>query len=88
LDITGDKATTLQKEKSKLTETKEEETMKNKKHAPVHKEFILAALYGDCLKICKEFAPNFGDKRTGCFMMTMHSLALPFPNGEFFTETT
>jgi hypothetical protein len=22
--------------------------------------------YGDCMKICEDFAPNFGDKRTGC----------------------
>jgi hypothetical protein len=22
--------------------------------------------YGDCLKICEDFSPSFGDKRTGC----------------------
>jgi hypothetical protein len=42
----------------------------------VHKKFVLVdkqsiphitvTFYGDCVKICKNFAPNFGDKRTGC----------------------
>jgi hypothetical protein len=32
----------------------------------VHKEFILAGqtvmFYGECVKMCKDFAPNSGDK--------------------------
>jgi hypothetical protein len=44
----------------------------------VHKEFILAGqtvnsayrttvtFYGDCLKTCENFAPNFGCRRNGC----------------------
>jgi hypothetical protein len=41
-----------------------------------HKEFVLAGqiviphttvtFYGDCVKMCENFAPNFGDKRIGC----------------------
>jgi hypothetical protein len=41
----------------------------------VHKELILAGqtailhiavtFYGNCVKMCKDFAPNFGDKRLG-----------------------
>jgi hypothetical protein len=40
-------------------------------------------LYGECVKICKDFAPNFGNKRTGCCLMTMQHLALPFSPGNF-----
>jgi hypothetical protein len=52
----------------------------------VHKEFVLAGqtmFYGKCVKMCEDFAPNFGDKRTGCCSMTMHRLTLPFPPGNF-----
>jgi hypothetical protein len=56
----------------------------------VHKEFFLAGqsipctaviFYGDCMKIYKDFAPNFGNKRTGCCIMTTHHLKLPFSPG-------
>jgi hypothetical protein len=33
--------------------------------------------YSDCVKMCEDFALNFGDKRTGCCIMTMHCLTLP-----------
>jgi hypothetical protein len=39
--------------------------------------------YGDCVKMCKDFAPKFGDKRTGCCITTMHHLKLPFSPGNF-----
>jgi hypothetical protein len=39
--------------------------------------------YGDCMKMCKDFDPNFGDKRTGCCITTTHRLT-----GEFLTKTT
>jgi hypothetical protein len=26
----------------------------------------IVAFYGDCMKTCKDFAPNFGNKGTGC----------------------
>jgi hypothetical protein len=42
--------------------------------------------YGNCTKICKDFAPNFGDKRTGCCITTMHHLTLPFLPGNFFNK--
>jgi hypothetical protein len=41
------------------------------------------AFYGDRVKICEEFAPNFGNKRTGCCIMTTHCLTLPFSPGNF-----
>jgi hypothetical protein len=31
-----------------------------------------------CVKICEDFASNFGDKRTGCHITTTHRLTLPF----------
>jgi hypothetical protein len=43
--------------------------------------------YGDCLKICEDFAPNFGDKRTGCYVMTTHRLTLQFSLGNFGPKT-
>jgi hypothetical protein len=46
----------------------------------VHKEFVLADhtvnspyycdIYGGSVKICKDSASNFGDKRTGCYITT------------------
>jgi hypothetical protein len=42
--------------------------------------------YGDCVKMCKDFAPNFGNKRTGCSITTMHRLTLPFPLGNLLTK--
>jgi hypothetical protein len=31
--------------------------------------------YGDCVKMCKTFAPNLGDERTGCYIMTTYWLS-------------
>jgi hypothetical protein len=33
--------------------------------------------YGDCVKMCDDFEPNFGDKITGCYITTMYRLAFP-----------
>jgi hypothetical protein len=41
---------------------------------------------GYCKKICEDFSPNFGDKRTGCCITTTHSLTRPFSAGNFFTK--
>jgi hypothetical protein len=41
-------------------------------------------LYGDCVKMCKEFVPKFGDKRTGCCITKMQ---LPFSLGNFCLKT-
>jgi hypothetical protein len=51
----------------------------------LHKEFVLAsqtvnsayycAVLHNCMKMC---GPNFGDKRTGCCIMTTHCLTLLF----------
>jgi hypothetical protein len=40
---------------------------------------ITVAFYGDCVKICKDFAQNFDGKRNGCCIMTMHHHILLFP---------
>jgi hypothetical protein len=44
--------------------------------------------YGACVKMCEDFEPNFSDKRTGCWIMTMHRLTLPFSPGNFWPKTT
>jgi hypothetical protein len=44
--------------------------------------------YGDCLKLCEDFAPNVGDKRTGCYITKMHPLTLPFSPGNFLEQIT
>jgi hypothetical protein len=43
--------------------------------------------YSDCVKMCKDFTPNFDDKRTGCCIMTTHHLTLPFSPRNFLPET-
>jgi hypothetical protein len=35
----------------------------------------------------EEFAPKFGDKRTGCCVTTTHRLKLSLPSGIFFTKS-
>jgi hypothetical protein len=40
-------------------------------------------VYGDRMKMCKDFALNFGDKRTECCITTMHCLTLSFSTGNF-----
>jgi hypothetical protein len=62
----------------------------------VHKEFVLEAkqsfphtivkFYGDWVTMCKDFAPKFGDKRTGCCIMTTHRFTLPFQVLNFLTK--
>jgi hypothetical protein len=42
--------------------------------------------YGNCMKICEDFTLNFGDKRTGCCIMTMHCLTLPSSTKEFLIK--
>jgi hypothetical protein len=37
--------------------------------------------------MCKDFAPNFGDKRTGCCILTTPP-TLPFSPGNFLPKTT
>jgi hypothetical protein len=63
-----------------------------------HKEVVLAGqtvnfahycdFYGDCVKMCEEFAANFGDDRTGCCFTTTHRLMLPFSPENFLPKTT
>jgi hypothetical protein len=42
--------------------------------------------YGDCVKICEDFAPNFGDKGGSCCITTTLRLTLPFSPGNFVTK--
>jgi hypothetical protein len=58
----------------------------------VHKTFVLAGqtvshtsvtIYDDCMKMCEDFAPNFGDKRTGCCITTAHCLTASVSPGNF-----
>jgi hypothetical protein len=44
--------------------------------------------YGNGVKMCEDFAPNFGDKRTGLCNTTMHHLTLPFSPGIFLSKAT
>jgi hypothetical protein len=43
--------------------------------------------YGGCAKICEDFAPNFGNKRSGCPITTTHCFILPFFRREFLTKS-
>jgi hypothetical protein len=36
--------------------------------------------------MCEDFAPNFGDKRTGCCIMKTHRLTFPFSPRISFTQ--
>jgi hypothetical protein len=61
----------------------------------VHKEFVLACqtvishtavtFYG-LRENVRDFAPNFGDKITGCTITTTHCLTRPSSPGNFFTK--
>jgi hypothetical protein len=38
-------------------------------------------IYDDCGRMCEDFAPNFGDIKTGCCVTTAHHLTFPFHQG-------
>jgi hypothetical protein len=44
--------------------------------------------YGNCVKMCEDFALNFGDKRTDCCIITTHCLILPFSPGNSWQKAT
>jgi hypothetical protein len=44
--------------------------------------------YSNCMKMCENFVPNFGDKRIGCCITTTHYLTLPFSPRNFWRYTT
>jgi hypothetical protein len=62
----------------------------------VHKEFVLASetvqlrilcdVLQQVLKMFEDFAPNFDDKKTGCYITTTHCLTLLFFTRESFTK--
>jgi hypothetical protein len=86
-------------EKSKLTETKKAKQVKSiliissDIKGIVHKELVLAGqtvnstyyfdVYGDFVKMCKDFTLNFGDTGAGCCIVTIHCLTLTFSPGNF-----
>jgi hypothetical protein len=47
--------------------------------------YTTLTFYGDFVKMCEDFAPNFGDKRTGCCITTTHILTL-FSPGNFYRK--
>jgi hypothetical protein len=49
---------------------------------------ITVMFYSDLVKMCEDFALKFGDKMTGCCIMTTHHLALPFSPGNLCPKTT
>jgi hypothetical protein len=42
--------------------------------------------YGNCMKMCEDFTPKFGDKRTGCYITTMWHLHLLSYQGIFLPK--
>jgi hypothetical protein len=36
------------------------------------------AFYGECMEACEDFATNFGNKRTGCYITTTQRLMVFF----------
>jgi hypothetical protein len=42
--------------------------------------------YRNCVKMWANFAPNIGDKRSGCYITTTHRLTLPFFTRVFLTK--
>jgi hypothetical protein len=80
-------------EKARKVNTEVKSTLINFFHikGSVRKEFVLAGqtvphitvtFYGDCVKMCEDFARNFGDKRVGS-CITTQCLTLPFAPGKF-----
>jgi hypothetical protein len=50
------------------------------KHSIPH---ITVTFYGDIVKMCEDFFPNFGDKSTCCRITTTHRLTFDFRQGIF-----
>jgi hypothetical protein len=44
--------------------------------------------YGDCIKMCKDFATKFGDNWTGYCITTTHLITLSVSPGKFWPKTT
>jgi hypothetical protein len=42
--------------------------------------------YGECMKICEDFAPKFGDKGTGYCITAKRRFTLPFSPQNFLTR--
>jgi hypothetical protein len=46
------------------------------------------AFNGECVTMCEDFVPNFGDKITGCCITIMHCFKLPLSPQNFLTESS
>jgi hypothetical protein len=44
---------------------------------------LSVTFYSNCMQMCEDFSLNFGDKGTGCCIMTTHRLTLPFSPENF-----
>jgi hypothetical protein len=49
---------------------------------------VTAMLYGECVKMCEDFALNFGDERTDCCITTTYSFTLHICPGNVGPEAT
>jgi hypothetical protein len=49
---------------------------------------ITVTFYRDCVKMCEDYAANFGDRRTGYYITTTYLLTLHFPRGNFLLKPT
>jgi hypothetical protein len=56
-------------------------TNNSSRHAELSIPHTIVTFYGDCVKMCEDFALNFDDKRTGCCITVMHRFTLPFSLG-------
>jgi hypothetical protein len=48
--------------------------------------YTIVTFYGECVKICDDFEPNFSDKRTGCSVTTTHRLTIPISPKSFWPK--
>jgi hypothetical protein len=51
-------------------------------NSPFH--VLLWCFMANCMKMWEDFAPNFGNKRTGCCITITHCLTLPFSPRNFW----
>jgi hypothetical protein len=51
-------------------------------HAKQSIQHSIVMFYGNCMKMCEDFNPKFGAKRTGCYITTMHC----FSSGNFLPQ--
>jgi hypothetical protein len=55
-------------------------------HASQSVMHTTVTFYGNCMKMCESFAPNFGNKGIDCYLMTTHHLTHPFSPRNFLLK--